>query len=87
MKKKRISVLASVCTGLTVIMALAWLFPVYWILATALKSETQTIALPPSFVPFPPDFGGSRETTVSRPARAGWHCHHGSTSNPSLALS
>ena len=57
MKKKRMSTLALVCTGLTVIMALAWLFPVYWIVATAFKSETDTIALPPSFVPFPPDFG------------------------------
>jgi multiple sugar transport system permease protein len=57
MKKKGISPLALVCTGLTVIMALAWLFPVYWIVATALKSETDTIVLPPSFVPFPPDFG------------------------------
>ena len=57
MKKKRMSTLAWVLTGLTVIMALAWLFPLYWIVATALKSETETIALPPSFVPFPPDFG------------------------------
>jgi multiple sugar transport system permease protein len=57
MKRKLPSLLALVCTGLTVIMALAWLFPVYWIVATALKSETDTIALPPSFVPFPPDFG------------------------------
>jgi multiple sugar transport system permease protein len=57
MKKKGLSPLALVCTGLTVITALAWLFPVYWIIATALKSETDTIVLPPSFVPFPPDFG------------------------------
>ena len=57
MKKRGMSPLAWVCTGLTVIMALAWLFPVYWIIATALKSETDTIALPPSLVPFPPDFG------------------------------
>ena len=38
MKKKLPSLLALVCTGLTVIMALAWLFPVYWIVATALPS-------------------------------------------------
>ncbi len=57
MKKKHPSLLALVCTGLTVIMALAWLFPLYWIVATSLKSETDTIALPPSFVPFPHDFG------------------------------
>jgi ABC-type glycerol-3-phosphate transport system permease component len=56
MKEKRISVLGFVVTGLTVITAVAWLFPVYWIIATAFKSETDTVALPPSFVPLPPDF-------------------------------
>ena len=56
MKAKRISVLGFILTGLTVITALAWLFPVYWIIATAFKSETDTVALPPSFVPLPPDF-------------------------------
>ena len=45
------------CTVLTVIMALAWLSPLYWITATALKSESDTIALPPSLVPYPPDLG------------------------------
>jgi multiple sugar transport system permease protein len=57
MKEKPVSLLRWICTGLTVIMALAWLSPVYWIAATSLKSETDTIAMPPSFVPFPPDFG------------------------------
>jgi multiple sugar transport system permease protein len=57
MKEKSGSTLKWVCTGLTVIMALAWLSPLYWIVATALKSETDTIAMPPSFVPVPPDFG------------------------------
>ena len=57
MKEKSGSMLKWVCTGLTVIMALAWLSPLYWIVATALKSETDTIAMPPSFVPVPPDFG------------------------------
>jgi multiple sugar transport system permease protein len=57
MKEKSGSMLKWVCTGLTVIMALAWLSPLYWIVATALKSETDTIAMPPSFVPAPPDFG------------------------------
>jgi multiple sugar transport system permease protein len=54
MKPKRFSPLGAICTILTVILAVAWLFPVYWIAATALKSETQTIALPPSLVPSPP---------------------------------
>jgi multiple sugar transport system permease protein len=57
MKEKSGSVLRWVCTVLTIIMALAWLSPLYWITATALKSESDTIALPPSLVPNPPDLG------------------------------
>lgn len=56
MKNQRFSIPGIVCTLLTVIMAMAWLFPVYWIAATSLKSETQTIAAPPTFVPWPPNF-------------------------------
>ncbi len=55
MKENRSSILRSACTVLTVIMALAWLFPLYWIVATAFTEETATIALPPTFLPFPPD--------------------------------
>ena len=56
MKNQHFSVLGGLCTLLTMIMALAWVFPVYWIAATSLKSETQTIAVPPSLVPWPPNF-------------------------------
>ncbi len=56
MKERRFSIGGLAVTGLTVLMALAWLFPVYWLAATAFKSETDTIALPPSFVPIPPNF-------------------------------
>jgi multiple sugar transport system permease protein len=56
MNSQRLSLLGMVCTLLTVIMAMAWIFPVYWIAATALKSETETIAVPPTFVPLPPNF-------------------------------
>jgi multiple sugar transport system permease protein len=56
MKDRRFSILGGVCTLFTVIMALAWIFPVYWIAATSLKSETETIAVPPAFVPWPPNF-------------------------------
>jgi multiple sugar transport system permease protein len=52
---KRFSVLGLACTVLTVVMAAAWLFPVYWIAATSLKSETETIAVPPTLFPSPPD--------------------------------
>jgi multiple sugar transport system permease protein len=55
MKGHRVSLLGIICTALTIIMAFAWLFPLYWILATSLTAETATIAIPPTFVPFPPD--------------------------------
>jgi len=55
MKEKRFSFLRFACTALTVIMALAWLFPLYWIVATSLTAETATIALPHTFIPIPPD--------------------------------
>jgi multiple sugar transport system permease protein len=56
MKSKRFPILGLACTVLTVLMAVAWLFPVYWIAATAFKSETETIALPPTLFPSPPNF-------------------------------
>ena len=56
MKSHRFSFLRLTCTILTIIMALAWLFPLYWIVNTSLTAESDTIALPPSFVPIPPNF-------------------------------
>jgi multiple sugar transport system permease protein len=55
-KSHRFSFLGLACTVLTIIMALAWLFPLYWIATTSLTAESDTIALPPSFVPIPPNF-------------------------------
>jgi multiple sugar transport system permease protein len=56
MKTRRFSLLGMICTTLTVVMALAWIFPIYWIAATAFKGETETISVPPKFFPWPPDF-------------------------------
>jgi multiple sugar transport system permease protein len=56
MKSKRFSILGLMCTLFTFVMALAWIFPIYWITITSLKSEDQTIVVPPSFVPWPPNF-------------------------------
>jgi multiple sugar transport system permease protein len=56
MKSKRFSILGLVCTLFTVVMALAWIFPISWITITSLKSEDQTIVVPPSFLPWPPNF-------------------------------
>ena len=58
MKENRDSLLRLVCTVLTIIMALAWLFPLYWILTTSLTAESDTIALPPTFVPHPAELRG-----------------------------
>jgi multiple sugar transport system permease protein len=56
MKSKRFSVLGLFCTLFTLVTALAWIFPIYWITVTSLKSEDQTIVVPPSFIPWPPNF-------------------------------
>jgi len=56
MKTGRFSILGFLCTLLTLVMALAWIFPVYWLTITSLKTEDQTIVVPPSFVPWPPNF-------------------------------
>jgi multiple sugar transport system permease protein len=56
MTRRRFSILGLVCTVLTVIMALAWIFPIYWIGSTAFKSETDTIVVPPKLLPWPIDF-------------------------------
>lgn len=56
MKAGRFSILGFLCTLLTLVMALAWIFPVYWLTVTSLKTEDQTIVVPPSFVPWPPNF-------------------------------
>jgi multiple sugar transport system permease protein len=56
MKGKRFSILGALCTLLTLAMALAWVFPIYWITVTSLKTEDQTIVVPPAFFPWPPIF-------------------------------
>jgi multiple sugar transport system permease protein len=56
MTRRRFSILGLICTVLTVITALAWIFPIYWIGSTAFKSETDTIVVPPKLVPWPIDF-------------------------------
>lgn len=56
MTRGRFSILGIICTLLTVIMALAWIFPIYWTGSTALKSDTDTIVVPPKLIPWPLDF-------------------------------
>jgi multiple sugar transport system permease protein len=56
MRTQRFSILGFLCTLLTLVMAVAWIFPVYWLIITSLKPEDQTIVVPPSFIPWPPNF-------------------------------
>jgi multiple sugar transport system permease protein len=56
MKTDRFSVLGLVCTAMTLILAVVWLFPIYWMAATSVKSDTDTIVNPPILFPWPPNF-------------------------------
>jgi multiple sugar transport system permease protein len=42
-------------TLLTVAFALIWVFPVYWMVVTSLKADTDTVSVPPTFIPKPFD--------------------------------
>jgi multiple sugar transport system permease protein len=42
-------------TLLTALFALVWVFPVYWMVATSLKADTDTIITPPTLYPKPID--------------------------------
>ncbi|MBF6595298.1 MAG: carbohydrate ABC transporter permease [Thermaceae bacterium] len=48
--------LAASATLLTLLFGLVWVFPVYWMLVTSLKSDTDTTLLPPKLLPSPIDF-------------------------------
>lgn len=48
--------LAASATLLTLLFGLVWVFPVYWMLVTSLKSDTDTTLLPPKLIPSPIDF-------------------------------
>ncbi|MDX2004767.1 MAG: carbohydrate ABC transporter permease [Meiothermus sp.] len=48
--------LGGAATLLTVLFGLVWVFPVYWMVVTSLKADTDTIVTPPSFYPNPVDF-------------------------------
>lgn len=55
-KSSWVQLLGAAGTLLTVLFALVWVFPVYWMVVTSLKADTDTIVLPPSFFPKPVDF-------------------------------
>jgi multiple sugar transport system permease protein len=56
MNARRFTWLGTICAILTVAFAAAWVFPLYWIVVTSLKSEQSTIEVPPKLIPWPPTF-------------------------------
>ena len=53
---KRMNVPGAIGTLFTLIMALIWLFPIYWAIITSLKKETNVLSSPPSWIPIPVTF-------------------------------
>lgn len=51
-------------TIIGVIVVAIYLFPVYWMVATSLKSPADIFASPPKFVPWPLDFSSYREAVI-----------------------
>jgi multiple sugar transport system permease protein len=54
-------------TIIGVIFVAIYLFPVYWMVATSLKSFSDIFAVPPQLVPIPPDFGAYQTEVVENP--------------------
>ncbi len=46
------------------IMVLAYLFPVYWMVATSLKPQKDVFAVPPRIVPWPPTFASYEKAVI-----------------------
>ncbi|CAN5555587.1 carbohydrate ABC transporter permease [soil metagenome] len=51
-------------TAIGVAIVMIYLFPVYWMVATSLKSPADIFASPPKFIPWPPDFSAYREAVI-----------------------
>jgi multiple sugar transport system permease protein len=45
-------------------MVLAYLFPVYWMVATSLKPQRDVFAIPPKIVPWPPTFASYEKAVI-----------------------
>jgi multiple sugar transport system permease protein len=45
-------------------MVLAYLFPVYWMVATSLKPQKDVFAVPPKIVPWPPTFASYEKAVI-----------------------
>jgi multiple sugar transport system permease protein len=54
-------------TLLSAIIVIAYLFPVYWMIATSLKTNAGVYASPPQIVPWPPAFSAYYEAVINNP--------------------
>jgi multiple sugar transport system permease protein len=67
MKQRLVAMLGISGTLLTVLFGLTWFFPLYWMLVTSLKEESQTISNPISWIPQPFDFSAYSYVLVNSP--------------------
>ncbi|MCB0057735.1 MAG: carbohydrate ABC transporter permease, partial [Caldilineaceae bacterium] len=54
-------------TVLTLLIVVAYLFPVYWMAATSLKSSAAVFETPPRLIPWPPDFAAYSMAVLNNP--------------------
>ncbi len=67
MKPRLAALLGASGTLLTVLFAFVWFFPLYWMLVTSLKDETQTISTSQSWIPQPIDFSSYSYVLLNSP--------------------
>jgi multiple sugar transport system permease protein len=54
-------------TALALFFVVVYLFPVYWMVATSLKSKSAIFAVPPQVIPIPPDFASYDGAVLHNP--------------------
>jgi multiple sugar transport system permease protein len=57
-------------TTLAALFVLVYLFPVYWMIATSLKSSGDIFAVPPKVFPIPPDLSPYNDEVLHNPVLA-----------------
>jgi len=51
-------------TAIALVVVVLYLFPVYWMVATSLKTQPEIFANPPKFVPIPPNFSAYKTAVI-----------------------
>ena len=51
-------------TAIALVIVVIYLFPVYWMVATSLKTPAEIFASPPKFVPIPPNFSAYKTAVI-----------------------